>query len=130
MSMEADERYWLHSGKYLGKFVRHGTLSYHHEAELIFEYGTVHGNVICIEVPKQYSWDEIVVASKVNEKTLAYFTPIYAGQLYSHNDFLEIIDEMREEQQHKHQLDVNQQQMDDLDDNLKDVIQNILNKST
>lgn len=127
--MEADDRYWKYEKKYLGRFVRYGTSSYHHETEMIFEYGTVYGNVKCIEVPKKYSWEEVVASAKVNAKTIAYFTPIYAGLLYSHCDFLEIIEEMRDEQRHKEQLDKNDQAIDDLDDNFKPVIQEILRRS-
>ena len=124
--MEADNRCWKYEKKYLGKFVRYGTASYHHEPEQIFEYGTVYGNVKCIEVPKKYSWNEILAEANVNAKTIAYFTPIYAGLLFSRSDCLEIIDEMRDEQRHKEQLDKNKQDTDDLDDSFKAVIQNII----
>jgi tRNA G26 N,N-dimethylase Trm1 len=126
--MEADGRCWSYEKKYLGRFVRYGT-PYHHDTEMIFEYGTVYGNVTCLEVPKKYSWDEIKEAAKVNAKTIAYFTPIYAGVLYSRGDYLEIIEEMRDEQRHKQQLDINQQGMDDLDDSFKPIIQQIIRKT-
>ena len=125
---EPEEHYWSYSGKYLGRFIRSGTASYHHESERIFEYGTVYGDVNCTQVPKKYSWEEIVKAAQVNAKTIAYFTPIYAGLLYSHTDFLEIIEEMRDEQKHKQQLAINQQNMDDLDDSFKPIIEEILRK--
>ena len=126
--MQADDRCWMYEKKYLGRFVRYGT-PYHHDTEMIFEYGTVYGNVTCIQVPKKYSWDEIMAAAKVNAKTIAYFTPIYAGLLYSRSDCLEIIEEMRDEQRHKQQLDTNQQAMDDLDDSFKPIIQQIIRKT-
>ena len=125
---EPDEHYWSYGGKYLGRFIRSGTASYHHESERIFEYGTVYGDIRCVQVPKKYSWEEILAEAKVNAKTIAYFTPIYAGLLYSRNDFLEIIEEMRDEQKHKQQLAVNQQNMDDLDDSFKPIIEEILRK--
>ena len=120
------EKCWSYNGKYLGKFVRYGTASYHHEPEQIFEYGTVYGNVKCIEVPKKYSWDEIVAEANVSTNTISYFIPIYAGLLYSHTDFLEIVEEMRDEQRHKQQLEINQQAVDNLDDSFKPIIQNII----
>jgi len=125
--MQADERCWRHEKKYLGRFVRYGA-SYHHETEMIFEYGTVYGNVTCIQVPKKYSWNEILAEAKVNAKTIAYFTPIYAGLLYSRSDYLEIIEEMRDEQRHKQQLDRNEELMDDLDDSFKPIIQEIIRR--
>jgi hypothetical protein len=125
--MQADNRCWKYEKKYLGKFVRYGT-PYHHDTEMIFEYGTVYGNVTCIEVPKKYSWDEILAEAKVNAKTIAYFTPIYAGLLYSRSDCLEIINEMRDEQRHKEQLDRNEELMDDLDDSFKPVIKEIIRR--
>lgn len=126
---EPDEHYWSYGGKYLGRFVRSGIASYHHESERIFEYGTVYGDVTCVQVSKKYSWEEILTVAKVNAKTIAYFTPIYAGLLHSHSDFLEIIEEMRDEQRHKEQLEANQQAMEDLDDSFKPVIQEILKKT-
>ena len=128
---EPDEHYWSYDGKYLGRFIRSGTASYHHESERIFEYGTVYGDVTCVQVPKKYSWEDIVEAAEafqVNAKTLAYFTPIYAGLLHSHSDFLEILDEMRDEQKHKKQLEANQQAMEDLDESFKPLINMIVNK--
>jgi hypothetical protein len=108
--------------------MRYGTPSYHHETEMIFEYGTVYGDTNFVKVPKKYSWNEILEEAKVNAKTIAYFTPIYAGLLYSHSDFLEIIEEMRDEQRHKEQLDRNEELMDDLDDSFKPVIYEILRR--
>lgn len=125
--MEADDRCWRYEKKYLGKFVRY-VKSYHHETEMIFEYGTVYGDTKCVEVPKKYSWNEILAEAKVNAKTIAYFTPIYAGLLYSHSDFLEIVQEMRDEQAHKEQLDRNEELMDDLDESFEPVINMIVNK--
>lgn len=126
---ELEEHYWSYGGKYLGRFVRSGTASYHHESERIFEYGTIYGDVTCTQVAKKYSWEHIVKGAQVNAKTIAYFTPIYAGLLHSHSDFLEIIEEMRDEQRHKEQLMMNKQSMDDLDDAFKPVIQEILKKT-
>jgi hypothetical protein len=126
---ELEEHYWSYGGKYLGRFIRSGTASYHHESERIFEYGTIYGDVTCTRVPKKYSWEQIIKAAQVNAKTIAYFTPIYTGLLHSHSDFLEIIEEMRDEQRHKEQLDTNQQHMANLDDSFKPVIQEILKKT-
>jgi hypothetical protein len=127
--MEADYRCWSYAGKYLGRFLRYGTTSYHHDPENIFEYGTLYGNVTCSQVPKQYSWDEIVEAAQVNAKTISYFSTIYAGSLYPYSYFLDIIDEMRDEDIHKRQLDVNEKLMEDLSGNyfIKESIQKIIN---
>ena len=125
--MEADNRCWRHEKKYLGRFLRY-VKSYHHETEMIFEYGTVYGDTKCVEVPKKYSWEEILAEAKINAKTIAYFTPIYAGLLYSRNDCLEIIEEMRNEQAHKQQLDINDELIGDLDESFKPVINMIVNK--
>jgi len=102
---------WSYDGKYLGRFLRSGTASYHHEPELIFEYGTVYGDTKCVKVPKQYSWNEIIESAKVNVTTIAYFAPIYANNLYSYDVFLEIIEKMRDDQRGT-QLQINQQAAD------------------
>lgn len=59
---------WSYGGKYLGKFLRSGTVSYHHEPELIFEYGTVYGDVICERVPRDYSFELSALQSKLTLK--------------------------------------------------------------